>query len=156
MLFVQKQNYSESSKLSFCIFASLSSSSSIMDGDSPLEWLQHNLTHQIAISCVDPELNHESTYAGTYKQAYLTYKIRCKDGSHEFDVRHRYNEFHDLRQELVSRYHRFGIMVPPLPAKNVLQINRFDDVFVKERMVGSNLFCEVSDFYFYLTKEVDG
>lgn len=112
--------------------------------DSPLEWLQQNLTHQIAISCSDPETNYESTYAGTYKQAYLTYKLVCKDGSHQFDVRHRYNEFCELRQELANQFHRFGIIVPPIPPKHVLQINRFDDVFVKERIVGFNLFCEVT------------
>ncbi len=63
-------------------------------------------------------------------------------------MRKRYSDFIQLRRQLVARYGREGLLVPPLPPKNSGATQ--DGDFVKRRMSGLALFLEalaVSPFF---------
>lgn len=79
----------------------------------------------------------------------MTYLVRVEGGAdffyrdlghhHKAGVRKRYTEFVSLRRQLVARFGREGLLIPPLPPK---YSGTQDSEFVKRRMSGLALFLE--------------
>lgn len=94
----------------------------------------------------------------------MTYNIRVEGGDFlerghhpsllKRGVRKRFNDFVRLRKQLVARYGREGLLVPPLPPKHT---GTQDADFVKRRMAGLALFLEglASSPFFALDASVD-
>eukprot|EP01038_Epipyxis_sp_PR26KG_P008420 gene8420-11388_t len=110
------------------------------------EWLDAFSTAPISIWCEDPETNIEKIVGGVLGKTYFTYRILLKQPGRDIvGARHRYSEFELLRTSLKERYSLFGILVPSLPPKNMMNSimsSRSDTAFIKERTMGLSMFCE--------------
>jgi len=116
------------------------------NGNEISEWIESFSQQQMQIWCEDPETNMEKIGMGMGK-TYVTYRILMKQvGRDIIGVRHRYSEFETLRNSLRDRYGALGIAVPALPPKNsvsnILSSN-LQQTFIKERILGLTIFCEV-------------
>lgn len=119
------------------------------ESKDPNEWLDGFSQQQMQIWCEDPETNVEKIAGGVMGigKSYVTYRILMKQvGRDIVGVRHRYSEFETLRNSLRDRYGPLGIAVPALPPKtsvsNIISAN-LKQTFIKERILGLTIFCEV-------------
>jgi hypothetical protein len=120
------------------------------DGNDVCDWLEGFTQQQMQIWCEDPETLVEKIAGGVLGvgKTYVTYRILMKQvGRDIVGVRHRYSEFETLRNSLRDRYGPLGIAVPALPPKtsmnNIISAN-LKQTFIKERIHGLTIFCEVS------------
>jgi hypothetical protein len=113
------------------------------------EWLDSFTHQQIQIWCEDPESNVEKIAGGVLGvgKTFVTYRILMKQvGRDIVGVRHRYSEFEALRNSLRDRYGPMGIAVPSLPPKTSISSvvsTTMKQTFIKERIAGLTIFCEV-------------
>jgi hypothetical protein len=130
------------------------------NGNEIDEWLDGFSQQQMQIWCEDPETIVEKIGAGGFGigKSYVTYRILMKQvGRDIVGVRHRYSEFETLRNSLRDRYGPLGIAVPALPPKNSMSnliSSNTKQTFIKERVMGLSLFCDVSSYLIYCSFSV--
>lgn len=119
------------------------------------EWLDQCMNQALSIWCEDPEIQEGSSkgvFSSVMKKSYVTYRIKYKQpGRDVVAVRHRYSEFESMRKDLCDRYHAAGLLVPALPPKHSMNSaamtqllgTDLQETFVKERILGLTIFCEV-------------
>lgn len=140
--FAPKENYTTSVLRSSFIM-------SVDNGNEINEWIESFTQQQMQIWCEDPETNTEKIAGGVMGmgKTYVTYRILMKQvGRDIIGVRHRYSEFETLRNSLRDRYGALGIAVPSLPPKNSVSniiSSNLQQTFIKERILGLTIFCEV-------------
>ncbi|MEC8392882.1 MAG: PX domain-containing protein, partial [Actinomycetota bacterium] len=79
---------------------------------------------------------------GYVSKSYVDFKIEITIDGDTLSSRHRFSEFEGIRDLLRVTYHKYGMVVPPLPPKSSLSSTTdVESSFVKERTEGLTLFC---------------
>jgi len=118
------------------------------------EWLDQCMSQVVTIWCEEPEVQEapKGMLSSVMKKSFVTYRLKYKQpGRDIITVRHRYSEFESVRKDMCDRYHPLGILVPALPPKHSMNSaamtqllgTDLQETFVKERILGLTLFCEV-------------
>ncbi len=101
-------------------------------------WITSENNKQISVIVGNAEY-HKGGYVS---KSYVDFKIDITIDGDTMSSRHRFSEFESIRDLLRVTYHKFGMVVPPLPPKPSLSSTTdVESAFVKERTEGLTLFC---------------
>ena len=102
-------------------------------------WISSENNKQVTVICGGAEFHK----GGYISKSYVDFKVDITVGGDKMTCRHRFSEFEAVRDLLRVTYHKYGLVIPPLPPKVTLSsTSDLESAFVKERCEGLTLFCK--------------